>query len=113
MPKLIGRRLVIGGLVSSAGLLTTGCKYADMAPTFGALFKAGDLASYHAQSFLVSQQSMAREFSAADRTPDFPVVGTKLPKDGEYRRQMAQSFQDWRLPVTGSSSARDRFRSLN
>lgn len=100
MTQIVGRRRFIQGASASALFTLSGCKF-QQAPAFSEIFKAGDLASYHAQHLLLSQQSMAREYGSADISKTFPVVGTRKPKDLDYLRHLETGFRDWRLPVSG------------
>jgi DMSO/TMAO reductase YedYZ molybdopterin-dependent catalytic subunit len=95
------RRLLTGLSASTVAALTSGCSYEELKPTFGQIFGAGDWVSYHAQKFLLSRQSLAREYGTADISRKFPVVGTRQPKSLEYRRLQDDGFRSWRLPVEG------------
>lgn len=97
--KVTRRGFIIGA--GSSALLTSGCSYDQLSPAFGDIFRAGDLASYYAQTLLLSNQSLAREFRRADLSRQFPVVGTRLPKDAAYLRQLDEKFASWKLPVEG------------
>jgi len=97
----ITRRKVLLGLGTTAAALSAGCSYDDMSPTFGALFKAGDLATHYTHNAILRGEQLAREYTTADITPDFPMVGTKSPQDETYQRHKADGFKNWRLPVTG------------
>src|SRR4051812_42021981 len=101
MSRKIGRREALLGLGSAGAALSAGCTYDDLQPTFGALFRAGDVATGLAHHALLSRQSLAREYRPADISSHFPAVGTKSPTDAEYRQLAAHGFIDWRLPITG------------
>jgi DMSO/TMAO reductase YedYZ molybdopterin-dependent catalytic subunit len=101
MTPIVDRRGFLLSAASTSALLASGCSFEEQKPVLGGLFRAGDLASYSAQRLILSGQSMAREYRRGDISAYFPVVGTTLPEDPEYRRLLASGFREWRLPVTG------------
>lgn len=101
MNREFSRRRVLLGLGAASTGLFSGCTYEEQLPAFGALFRAGDLATQMTHHALLSSQPLAREYSPADISPMFPKVGTTAPEDAEYKRHKASAFADWRLPVTG------------
>jgi DMSO/TMAO reductase YedYZ molybdopterin-dependent catalytic subunit len=101
MAEPVKRRAFILGAISASSLTSAGYTYQDMEPTFGTIFKAGDVASFYAQQLILAGQSIAREYGRADITKGFPVMGTAMPKTVEYKQLLERKFLDWRLPVTG------------
>ena len=97
------RRKFIAGLAATSGVMMTGCSNPDryIPPHFGGLLDASDALTMSVQRMLMTEQTMAREYSVADITPDFPVEGTSLPEAADYVASMANGFTDWRIPLTG------------
>jgi DMSO/TMAO reductase YedYZ molybdopterin-dependent catalytic subunit len=92
------RRNVLVGL---SALLAGGCsKLAETKPV-AALLDATDDWNRGIQNLLGRRTSLAREFSKADISPFFRGNGTRMPKSMEYQAQLAKSFADWRVAVTG------------
>lgn len=102
MKTLLSRRRFVAALPVLSGLALTGCdqdKY--LPPHFGGLLDASDALTMSVQRMLMTEQTMAREYSVDAISPDFPVEGTSLPRDFEYIQSLANGFADWRLPVDG------------
>jgi DMSO/TMAO reductase YedYZ molybdopterin-dependent catalytic subunit len=100
--KLIGRRKFLG--LSVAGLGATmlgGCDRLSESPKFEELLNSAEGLTYRAQRLLGGRKSMAREFAAADLSPDFKVNGTHAPDTPEYAALQEKGFADWRLRVDG------------
>jgi len=54
-----------------------------------------------AQRLLITDQTMAREFTEADISPFFRANGSTSVQSTEYRNVSFRGFQDYRLQVTG------------
>ena len=50
---------------------------------------------------LLGRGALAREFTAADITPNFKANGTINPPDADYQAMAASDFADWKLVVDG------------
>lgn len=105
--KLITRReILVGGLTSAGGLLLTGCSR-TLPPTYGNILRMGDALTYSAQRTVLSGKSLAKEYNQKDIS-SFPATGATdpgdpgKPKTSEiYRRLQSGGFADWRLSVEG------------
>nr|WP_082836046.1 molybdopterin-dependent oxidoreductase [Croceicoccus bisphenolivorans] len=96
---MIGRRKLIAGL--GAGLTLGGCqKILETGPVDG-FAQSLDLFTRDAQRLVTSRDALAREYSAAERSPDFRANGSRTVDTPEYRRHLAQGFSGWRLAVGG------------
>jgi DMSO/TMAO reductase YedYZ molybdopterin-dependent catalytic subunit len=102
MSRLISRRnLLRAGSAAGASLLLSGCDgVLDSSAMRGAL-DFGQLVSLRVQRLLLSGQPLAREFTAADISPDFPLNGTSMPGGMAYFQMMVSGFRSWRLTVDG------------
>lgn len=100
---LLSRRAIVGGMVSSGGLLLAGCS--EQPPDYGNILRMGDNLTYNAQRLLLSRGALAREYDHADIT-SMPAIGTVDPANAkggaEYAAVQRGNFADWRLEVTGS-----------
>jgi DMSO/TMAO reductase YedYZ molybdopterin-dependent catalytic subunit len=95
------RRLIRGGSAAAASLLLSGCDGAFDSPSLRGLLDFGQLLSLRAQRLLLAGQPLAREFSSADISPDFPLNGTAMPNGFGYFQMMISGFAAWRLTVDG------------
>ena len=98
----VSRRHFLGvGSAAAAGLLVSGCDgLTDLGSARGVL-DFGQLMSLYGQRLLLTGQPLAREFTAADISPDFPLNGTSMPGSFDYFRMMASQFASFRLTVDG------------
>jgi DMSO/TMAO reductase YedYZ molybdopterin-dependent catalytic subunit len=98
----VSRRRFLAGLSAVSGVALAGCdKDIYFPPHFGGLLDASDALTMSVQRLLLSRQTMAREYSREDISPHFPVEGTSLPFDADYRAAMDGGFESWQLPVEG------------
>ena len=107
---LISRREILAaGLTGLGGLLLTSCTR-EMPSTYGNILRCSDNLTYGAQRALLSDESLAREYSLKEIS-SFPATGTVDPGDpsrktpsAEYRQLQAGGFNDYRLSVEGAVS---------
>ena len=107
--KLINRReILVGGLTSVGGLLLTGCSR-NLPPTYGNILRMGDVLTYSVHRTLLSGKALAREYSHKDIS-SFTATGTTDPGDPDepnsseiYRRLQGGRFADWHLSNRRSS----------
>jgi len=94
------RRLLHTGALGAGGLVLSGCDKLNGDPAFrSALQQAGTW--HEGAQRLIGGQALAREFSAADLSPDFRINGSTDPGTGEYAAHVATGFADWTLRVDG------------
>jgi DMSO/TMAO reductase YedYZ molybdopterin-dependent catalytic subunit len=53
------------------------------------------------QRAITGRQTLAREYTEADLTPNFKVNGTAEPKSAAYQALAQNGFADWRLEIGG------------
>jgi DMSO/TMAO reductase YedYZ molybdopterin-dependent catalytic subunit len=99
--RITRRRLVTAGAAAAAAPLLTGCDQISDAPQFRWLLDLGQAASLRAQRLLLARQPLAREYAAADISPDFPPNGTAVPPSPLYQQMMLRNFENWQLTVDG------------
>ncbi|MGZ9811212.1 molybdopterin-dependent oxidoreductase [Pseudoroseicyclus sp. H15] len=97
MTRLLTRRRL---LTVAAPALLLGCDRLNAAPSFREFLGLGEKLSYGARR-LFNGDSLVREYSEAEMSPDFRTNGTTMPQGAEYRRWMETGFADWRLKVGG------------
>jgi DMSO/TMAO reductase YedYZ molybdopterin-dependent catalytic subunit len=97
---LTRRRFLIGSGVAATGLLT-GCDAMVQSTTVNDILQKAEGLSMGAQRLLLSQQTLAREFTEADISPVFKANGTSQPDSEDYAKLTENNFADWRLVVNG------------
>jgi DMSO/TMAO reductase YedYZ molybdopterin-dependent catalytic subunit len=98
----ISRRKFLMGLSALGGLSLGGCnREGYLPPHFGGLLDASDALTMSVQRMLMTEQTMAREYTEADISPEFPVEGTRLPKDIAFQNAMTNGFSDWQIRLDG------------
>lgn len=101
MSKFTSRRAVLIGGASLGGLLLARGAAEVSGPTLDRLYRVGEAMSRRSHRLLLARQPLAREFSAAEISGDFPVIGTAMPETARYARLLDGGFADWRLAVDG------------
>jgi len=102
MRRAISRRALLRTGAAAVGSLTlSGCDGVFDSPSLRGVLDFGQLVSLNAQRLLLAQQPLAREFSPADISPDFPPNGTAMPNGFGYFQLMISNFAAWRLTVDG------------
>lgn len=102
MKIAVSRRKFLASVSALGGLALSGCsseKY--FPPHFGGLLDASDALTMSVQRMLMTEQTMAREYTKKDISVAFPVEGTRMPEDADFQRSMASGFSDWRIPLDG------------
>ena len=101
MKRLSRRGLLRVGSVMGAGLMVSGCDGVFDSPSLRGALDFGQWMSRNMQRLLLARQPLAREFTSADISQDFPVNGTTMPGGFDYFRMMTSGFSSWRLTVDG------------
>jgi DMSO/TMAO reductase YedYZ molybdopterin-dependent catalytic subunit len=102
MSRLLSRRsLLRAGSAAAGSLLLSGCDGVLDSPSLRPVLDFGQLLSLRLQRLLLSGQPLAREFAAADISPEFPLNGTSMPGGFAYFQMMVTQFAGWRLTVDG------------
>jgi DMSO/TMAO reductase YedYZ molybdopterin-dependent catalytic subunit len=103
MTKLgINRRRFLSRVVPGAGALAlAGCDALSESPQFRDVLGSAQDLTKTVQRALLSSDSLAREFTEADISPDFRANGTTNPSSAEYRALAENGFGDWRLKIGG------------
>ncbi|MCB1884058.1 MAG: molybdopterin-binding protein [Geminicoccaceae bacterium] len=101
MSRIITRRgLLRRGALGAGGLLLAGCDPLDLSSPVPAFLRLGEAVAYHTHR-LIGADSLAREYEAAEMSPDFRTNGNTMPTSAAYRAEMARGFAGWRLAVDG------------
>jgi len=95
------RRFLQGTALSVAGLAAAGCDKLSQSPSFRARLDTAEGLTLRGQRLLLHGQSLAREFSPADVSPQFRGNGTVMPVDEPYQQLLQDQFAAWRLVVDG------------
>jgi DMSO/TMAO reductase YedYZ molybdopterin-dependent catalytic subunit len=67
----------------------------------GDILNASEQLTLRTQRSLLGRRTLAREFSARDVSPVFPVNGTHVPPGAAYQELVASGFREWALKVNG------------
>jgi DMSO/TMAO reductase YedYZ molybdopterin-dependent catalytic subunit len=95
----LDRRRLLG--MGAGSLLLAGCDRLDHSPAWRELLhRAGDVHKA-GQRLLIGRGALAREFAAADRSPNFRTNGSTEVRDPAYRAHLAMGFADWSLAIGG------------
>lgn len=97
--ELTRRSLLTAAGFGAAGLAGIGILTSDRASRV--VVDAANALTRSTEQRILSRKPLAREFSAADISPEFPVNGTTAVKGDAYKRLVETGFADWRLRVTG------------
>lgn len=96
----ISRRGLIGFGTAAGGLLLSGCDSLVGNAKLKTIVQSAEGATERWQR-LIGRDGLAREFSAADISPNFKVNGTREPVEAEYQAHKVDNFADWTLAITG------------
>ena len=83
------------------GLALAGCDSLNRNAGVKATLAQAERLTMAAQRVLLARGALAKEFTAADISPDFRANGTINPGDADYRALAAEGFADWRLRIDG------------
>lgn len=95
------RRFLRALLAGSGYVLLTGCDRLSRSEWFPRVLASAETLNRNLHRALIGPEAMAREFTEADLSPDFPSNGTRFPGTPEYQRLFMTRFRGWHLPVTG------------
>jgi DMSO/TMAO reductase YedYZ molybdopterin-dependent catalytic subunit len=101
--NLLTRRTLIAGGSAAAATLTSACDPASIedVQALRQVLSFGEFLSMHAQRLLLAGQPLAREYTEADISAEFPVNGTERPGGAAYFRHVMSNFASFRLTVDG------------
>jgi DMSO/TMAO reductase YedYZ molybdopterin-dependent catalytic subunit len=99
--SLITRRALIAGGSVAAAVLTAGCDPVLDVQSLRRVLDFGEFLSLHAQRLLLAGQPLAREYTEAEISEEFPVNGTERPGGTAYFSHVMSNFANFRLTVDG------------
>jgi DMSO/TMAO reductase YedYZ molybdopterin-dependent catalytic subunit len=100
MSLITRRALIAGGSVATA-TLTSACDPVPDMQSLRGILDVGEFLSLHAQRLLLAGQPLAREYTEAEISEEFPVNGTERPGGTAYFRHVMSNFANFRLTVDG------------
>ncbi|MFC3071416.1 molybdopterin-binding protein [Phenylobacterium soli] len=83
------------------GLWLAACNKLTENPTSAGMLKSAEGLTRRVQRLVVDRKALAREFTAADISPDFKPNGSIDPRDADYVAHSANGFADWKLVIDG------------
>ena len=96
------RRLMIRTAeASGAALVLGGCDRFVGDDTTKAILASAERLTARVQHLVSPAQSLAREYTETDLSPEFRANGTVDPDDDDYQEQSAKGFADWSLDLGG------------
>ena len=96
------RRLMIRAAeVAGAALMLGGCDRLVGNDTTKAILASAERLTARVQRLVSPAQSLAREYTETDLSPEFRANGTVDPDDDDYQEQSAKGFADWSLDFGG------------
>ena len=87
--------------VGAGGLLLGACDRIAGHESVNSVLRMAEALTMGAQRAILSDQSLAREFTEADLSPVFRSNGTSMPDSEDYAALLAGKFANWRLEVGG------------
>jgi DMSO/TMAO reductase YedYZ molybdopterin-dependent catalytic subunit len=98
----ITRRALLTGIAGATSVLALpGCDRLGDSATFRQALWAGESLTYRAHRLLIGPDTLAPEFTLAERSPRFRTNGNTMPRAAAYQRHLATAFADWRLRIDG------------
>jgi DMSO/TMAO reductase YedYZ molybdopterin-dependent catalytic subunit len=97
--RITRRTLFAAAAIGAVGL--TGALALRRGGIAGRLLGASEQLTLRTQRILLRRRPLAREFSASEVSPVFPVNGTRQPAGKAYQALAASGFHNWRLQVDG------------
>jgi DMSO/TMAO reductase YedYZ molybdopterin-dependent catalytic subunit len=97
--KITRRALVTAASLGALGV--AGAAALRGARIKGDILNASEQLTLNTQRLFLGRRTLARESSARDESPIFPVNGTHLPPGAAYQELVASGFHDWTLKVHG------------
>jgi DMSO/TMAO reductase YedYZ molybdopterin-dependent catalytic subunit len=107
-PLLSRRRLLSTVALGGSATLLAGCDRLSQSPTFQEILYAGEWLNQRVQR-LIGGSALAREYTAAEMSPDFRTNGNTRPRSDDWNRLAARNFADYRLAVDGLVEAPQSF----
>jgi DMSO/TMAO reductase YedYZ molybdopterin-dependent catalytic subunit len=101
MTSIPRRGLLAGAGSALLGLTLAGCDQISRNAGVRATLARAEGLTMAAQRLILARGALAREFTAADISPDFRANGSLRPAGVAYQNLVANSFADWRLEIGG------------
>lgn len=95
------RRFLTRIVVAGGAALLGGCDRLSEQAWFTRILGSAEALNRRLHHGLAAADSLAREFTEADLSAEFPANGSTNPADPAYRRLAANGFLDWQLQVSG------------
>jgi DMSO/TMAO reductase YedYZ molybdopterin-dependent catalytic subunit len=100
-PRIDRRKLMAGTTGALGALLLGGCDRLTQDATVRRVLASAESLTRQVQRLLGGNQTLAREYTQAELSPQFRANGTLDPDDEDYQELASKQFVDWRLEVTG------------
>jgi len=97
--QITRRKVLVAASIGAVGL--TGALTLRGGRIGDDFLRASEQLTLRTQRILLRRRPLAREFSARDVSPVFPVNGTGMPAGAAYHDLVASGFSNWRLKVDG------------
>lgn len=116
-PRLTRRGFLIRGAAVGGAALLGGCDQLSQSPSFREMLYKAEGATQRVQRLVLSERSLAREYSEAELSKHFKANGSTNVSDPAYQQAAQNGFADWRLQIDGlverpTSLSLDELRKL-
>ncbi len=95
------RNFLRGAALAAGSVAVGGCDRLVEASWFRDLIGSSEILTRASQRAILSERTLAQEFTEADLSPVFKANGTTFPEDAAYKALAQNGFADWRLQVGG------------
>ena len=99
----LSRRRFLRHLLTGSAVLLSGCDRLSKSRWFTDMLTSAESLNRTLHHGLAGTDSMAREYTEAELSPQFPSNGTRFPGTPEYQPLIMNGFRDWRLEVSGAA----------
>lgn len=107
--RLDRRRFIARAAAGATTLLLGACDKLSESSWFPRILDSAEAVNKRVQRAITGSQTLAREYTEADLSPEFKSNGTQEPDDPAYHKLAKNGFKDWRLEVTGLVERPARF----
>jgi DMSO/TMAO reductase YedYZ molybdopterin-dependent catalytic subunit len=99
--KISRRSFLVRGAALGGAAFLGGCDQLSQSPSFGDLLSKAEWLTKNVQRLVLTEKSLAREYSEADLSKHFKANGSTDVADPAYQAMAKAGFIDYRLAIDG------------